>query len=162
MSPTASRPASRHLLRAIATTALVAGTLDIVAACTQFALTTGKSPVIVLQFVASGVFGKAAFTGGPAMAVWGLLLHFLIATIFTVAYFWLYPRLPWLGRHPVAAGLGYGVVVWLIMNRMVVPLSGVAPQPFIPLKALMAAAILMLCIGLPIALLTARYYNSRR
>jgi uncharacterized membrane protein YagU involved in acid resistance len=155
----AGGPAHQSRLRAIATTALLAGTLDITAACTQAALTSGISPAAVLRYVASGVFGKAAFVGGAEMAVWGLVFHYLIASVFTVVYFWLSARLSVLVRHPVLAGLGYGLVVWSIMNLLVVPASATPKLPFQPLKAAVGAGIIMVCIGLPIALRAARYYT---
>lgn len=43
---------------------LLVGTLDITAASVQYYARTGKSPLNVLRFVASGVFGQAALSGG--------------------------------------------------------------------------------------------------
>ena len=157
LHPTPSSSASRVAF--IVGTALLAGTLDITAAMTNFAVSSGRNPLQVLPYVASGVFGKAAFNGSPTMLVWGLVFHFGIALAFTVFYFWLYLRLAWLGRHPVLGGLLYGIAVWLVMNRVVVPLSQVPVGPFNLTQALINAGILMLCIGLPISLLAHRYYR---
>ena len=61
-------------------------------------------------------------------------------------------------RQPVAAGLLYGVAVYLVMNLVVLPLSNVAQRPFVPSLAVMIMVIIhMLCVGLPIALVTRRY-----
>ncbi|GAB3861531.1 hypothetical protein GCM10028822_41150 [Hymenobacter terrigena] len=156
----AERPAG--WLSAALVTGLLAGTLDITAACTQYVLTTHKSPVGVLYFVASGLVGRAAFAGGPGMAVLGLVAHYCIAVAFAVFLYWLSPRLPVLLRYPVLAGLGYGLVVWLIMNLVVLPSSRVAVPPLKPEPAAIGLVILMLCIGLPIALRAARFYAGRR
>jgi uncharacterized membrane protein YagU involved in acid resistance len=147
-------------LRAAFITGLIAGTLDIAAACTQYVLMAHKPPANVLYFVASGIVGNAAFAGGPAMALMGLALHYGISLFFAVAFYWLYSRLPGLGRHRVLAGLVYGAVVWLIMNALVVPFSQTPKLPFNLFSAAVGVAIIMLCIGLPISLRAARFYAA--
>ncbi len=144
--------------RAALAAGLLAGTLDITAACTRYTLATHKSFANVLTYVASGCFGPAAFTGGAAMAWAGLALHYLIATGFAVAFFLLYPRLALLRGRPVPTGLLYGVAVWLVMNLIIVPLSRAHKLPFTVAGAAREMAILMVCVGLPIAVLAARYY----
>jgi uncharacterized membrane protein YagU involved in acid resistance len=61
-----------------------------------------------------------------------------------------------LRRRPIVAGLAYGVVVWLVMNLVVLPLSAVRQGPFNPAQAAVGMAMLMCCIGLPIALIVGR------
>jgi hypothetical protein len=66
-------------------------------------------------------------------------------------------RLPRLRREAVAWGLGYGVVVFLVMGFVVIPLSRIPPStPTLPLllNGLIAHALL---VGLPIALAARRY-----
>ncbi|WP_133272023.1 hypothetical protein [Hymenobacter radiodurans] len=87
MPPFSAPPFFANRVAYIAGTALLAGTLDISAAMTNFAVSTGGSPLRVLPYVASGVFGKAAFSGSPLMLVWGLVFHFSIALVFTVFFF---------------------------------------------------------------------------
>lgn len=135
---------------------LVAGTLDITAACTYYPLTAGISPVAILQGIASGWLGPAAFSGGLRTAALGLASHYLIALIWTVLFFVSARTFGWLTRHRVLAGLGYGVVVWLIMNLVVLPLSNVRHRPFQLWPSVVGAVILMLCIGLPIAAIVGR------
>lgn len=146
-------------LKVILVAGLIAGALDIIAACTSFYINTGKDPQIVLKFIASGVFGgKAAFTGGQAMVAWGLLFHFIIATGFAAFFVLLYLKWKFLSKHIILSGLLYGLFAWIIMNRLVVPLSRTAPQPFDWSKAIISMLILMFMIGLPIALITKKYY----
>lgn len=108
------------------------------------------------MFVASGVFGKEAFTGGVLMSVCGLLFHFLIAFIFTTFFFFIYPRLKFLSFNVILTALLYGVFVWIIMNRIVLPLSNTPVIPFTWMGAAIAAGILTLCIGLPLAIIAKR------
>ena len=141
------------------------GTLDIIAACTQFYIKTGKNPEIVLKYIASALFGKEAMSSGIKMSVVGLLLHYTIAFIFTVFFFWIYPKLKFLSPSDqvIRAGLNifltavlYCLFVWTIMNEVVVPLSKITARPFSWPGAAQAAAILIVCIGLPLSLIASK------
>ena len=152
----------RNPLPWILAAGFVAGTLDITAACTQYYIKTGKGPAGVLRYVASGIFGRPALSGGDAMAAWGLLFHYLIAFLFTIFFFLVYPRIPLLSKNKVVTGLVYGLVVWAVMNLVVVPISAVPQGPFKLKNAAIAATILMFCIGLPISLIIGKYYSKDR
>jgi hypothetical protein len=134
----------------------IAGTLDICAASIQYYIKTGKGPENVLKFIASGVFGKDAFSGGHLMSACGLLLHYIIAFAFTVFFFFLYPRLKFLSVNLFLTALLYGIFTWLVMNRVVLPLSNTPALPFSWLGAAIAAGILTLCIGLPLAIIAGK------
>ncbi len=112
---------------------LIAGTVDIGAA----ALISGIDPSVVQQFIAGGVLGPAALRGG-AYTMWlGLFLQWgmsvLIAGIFVLAAL----RVRWVAARWVLAGLGYGAIVFVVMNYAVMPLSAwhrvnhFKPLPFI-------------------------------
>ena len=73
-------------LKLIIKAGLIAGSLDIIAAFLNFYFKTGKNPTIVLKYTASAIFGKDAVTGGNGMALTGLLLHYIIAFIFTIFF----------------------------------------------------------------------------
>jgi hypothetical protein len=137
--------------RAIAWGGLAAGALDITAACVFYAL-RGVAPVRILQSVASGLLGAAAFQGGAATAALGLGLHFTIAFGAAGVYALGRRLLPVLSERLVLSGLAYGVVVYLVMNFVVLPLSAVAVRPFDPKVAVPMVVIHMLFVGLPIAL----------
>ena len=113
----------------------------------------------VLHSVASGLLGPAAFEGGAKTAAIGLLLHYLIATIWTIVFYIASRRLLILIERPVSFGLLYGVAVYLFMNFVVVPLSRVpTPRNPPPLTGrLIQMLIIMFCIGLPIALIVRRF-----
>ena len=101
---------------------LVAGTVDIAAA----SLINMANPLRILLAIASGLLGKAAFHGGGGVMLLGLVLQWvmsiIIAGVFTLAA----ARIPALARRWVLNGALYGVVVFIVMNFVVVPLS-VAP-----------------------------------
>jgi uncharacterized membrane protein YagU involved in acid resistance len=151
------------LLKVILIAGLLAGTLDIIAACVNAYINNPRStPDKVLQFIASAVFGKKAFAGGNTMAAWGLLFHYIIATGWAVIFIIAYQKMKFLSRNIVLSGLGYGVIVWVLMTRVIVPLTMIKQPPFTWDKAIVAMLILMFFIGLPIALVTKKYYPKLR
>jgi len=142
-------------------TALLAGTLDIAAAMLNFYLPTGKNPVIVLQFIASGVFGKTAFAGDPMMPWYGTIFHYCIAATWTVTYFFIYPKIKILSKNWFLSGSSYAVIVWLIMTQAVLPLSNVPQIPFDLGRAAIGIAILIVCVGMPISFLVSKFYRMK-
>jgi hypothetical protein len=161
MSRPETSSAVNKSVRTILWAGLVAGTLDALGATIVFMLRGGKDPAGIWKFVASGIFGKEAFAGGSGMVVWGLVFHFCIAITWAIIFFQLYPTLRRLISNPVVLGLLYGIVVWLVMNLGVLPLSNVTTQPFRLSGVLIGMGVLVVCIGLPISLITHKYYSGR-
>lgn len=140
---------------------LLAGTLDILAAFTNAYLSTGTSPLAVLRFVASGVFGQYAFTGGIAIALAGLLFHFIIATGWATLYYLLYPMIRKITSNWLISGLIYGIIVWTLMRFVILPLSNVTMRPFqFNYQTFIAIGIIMIFVGLPIAWVVQKKYSS--
>ncbi len=142
-------------------TTLIAGMLDIIAACLHSYLTNGTMPSRVLRFVASGVFGTSAFTGGNQMLAWGLLFHFIIAFSCTASFFLLYPKIKILSSSWLANAVVIGVVAWCVTNLIIVPISNTPKFPFNPGRAAVALVILVICIGMPIAY-NAKYFFGKK
>jgi hypothetical protein len=148
------------MLKPIAVATAIAGTLDILSAF-FFAHLAGMSPIGVLKFVASGPFGDAP-TATLGWALAGLAVHFAIMACMAAAFMLIAPRIPLLLRRPIAAGLLYGLLLWLIMYWVVRPLR----WPAMPLphslygiaNALFSHSIL---VGIPIALVASRYFGRR-
>ena len=107
--------------------ALVVGTLDI-AEVMIVSWLRGNAPLKILQAIASGIYGKAAYAGGTRTILIGLALHFFIAAVVVAVYFLASRKLAILNRHPVLTGAIYGVGVYLFMNFVVLPLAGMAPK----------------------------------
>lgn len=102
-------------------------TLDLVYACSIWAWLRHVSPVRVLQFIASGALGDAAFEGGYASALLGAGFHYFIATMMVLTYYLVSRRYRTLVQHPVRYGLPYGLLLWGVMTYVVVPLSQAHP-----------------------------------
>jgi hypothetical protein len=159
-----SRQASAHKIyepsaaQTIVSATLIAGSLDIIAAIISFLANGNKDPIKIFYYIASGVFGKeTAYGSGTWMAFLGLFLHYVIAFIWSVLLFLVYPWLKAFLKNKVVIGLLYGMFVWLIMNRVVLPISNTPALPFSIQGAIIGCLILMFCIGLPISLIVDRY-----
>jgi hypothetical protein len=107
----------------------VGGLLDIIYAIVLWGVILGGSPMGILQSIASGLLGKAAYDGGTSTAILGLALHFLIAFLMALAYVLASRKLPVLTARPVLMGVIYGVALYLVMNFIVVPLSAIGYRP---------------------------------
>jgi hypothetical protein len=136
--------------------------MDITAASIQYYTRTGKGPGAVLRFVASGALGRSALKGGTGTEIAGLGFHYLVALIFTLFFFFIFPLISIARKNLVITGLIYGMMVWAVMNLLVLPMSAAPPIPFVLKKAAIAMAILMVCIGLPISLILGNYYKRVR
>lgn len=145
------------LLRAIGWGTLVAGTLDIMSAIVMY-LPRGVGAERVLQSVASGLLGRAAYQSGANAAVLGLLLHFLIMLVIVLVYVLASRRFSGLVNHAAVWGPIYGVIVYGVMNFIVVPLSAIGggKSPAL-LDALVQLGIHIVCVGLPIAFIARRF-----
>lgn len=130
---------------------LLVGVLDITAAMLSFYLSTGKSPEIVLKFIASAVQGTDAYIGGMASILLGIALHFLVAFLFTLFFFLLYKPMT-LHRYTIyLTGVVYGIFIWFVMNKLVLPMTSAKQQSFKWVEAGRAMLILITMVGLPLA-----------
>jgi uncharacterized membrane protein YagU involved in acid resistance len=150
----------KNLSSRIITAGAIVGTLDIVAAAIYFFQVTRSNPLNVLKYVASGVFGMAAFSGGNMMYLYGLIFHFIIAFAFTIFFFWLFPRVKFFSKNKILTGIIYGVFIWAVMNLVVVKLSNVPRQPFNIAAAMITLIILVVCIGIPLSYMANAFYKK--
>ena len=133
----------------------VGATCDIVYAIV-FTSWRGIPPERLLQTVASGLLGKAAYDGGWPVAALGLGLHYAIVIVAAALFFAVARRWAWLREEPITAGLAYGVAIYGFMNFVVLPLSAY-PYPLrFPLLATSTGLLAHMAVGLSIALITRR------
>jgi hypothetical protein len=146
MTAEAAGTARRSPVLSILLGGLAAGTGDSILACVLYPVSLTR----IYQSVASGLIGRAAFSGGLTTASLGMLLHFTIATIWAAVFVGASRVLPLLVRWSVPVGLAYGCVVYLLMKYVVVPLSNVPRLGRFEPWAIVGHAFL---VGLPIVLL---------
>jgi uncharacterized membrane protein YagU involved in acid resistance len=108
--------------RAVLVGGALAGAGDITFAI-LFAMSGGMAAEKLLQIVASGALGKAAFDGGAGTAAIGLLCHFALSFVWATLFVLAARKLPALTAKPLLTAVGYGLLVFLIMRLVVLPLS---------------------------------------
>lgn len=152
----------RHrVIQTILLGGLAAGVLDIADAII-FTLIRGGSPARMLQGIASGLLGQGAFQGGSATAALGLFLHFVIATGATAVFVAVSLRVPALLKRPFVWGPLYGLVVYVVMRFVVLPLSLIRMQPFavnIGFANQIFAHVFL--VGIPIVVVASRLLPAR-
>ena len=148
-------PAIR-VLGAVILGGLIAGTIDIGAA----ALINRTNPFVIQQFIAGGLLGPAALQGGAHTMWLGLFLPWgmsiLISAIFVLASL----RARWLRAHWVVGGLAYGVIVFVVMNYAVVPLSAWHRFNHFTPASFIGNLVAMLVFGLIISICARRFLGA--
>ena len=120
-------------------------------------LIQGNPYILVWQYIASGLLGDAAFGGGIATALLGLLLHLIIVFVIAAVFIMSAARIPFLRRHAIVASLLYGFGVFIVMNMIVTPLSAAPDLPPPTLPWLIEAVIEhIVMVGLPFGVLVRR------
>lgn len=123
--------------------------------CVLFWSPQGVSPSRLLQGIAAGALGRASFHGGLATALLGALFQWFIGFCQVLAYALVARRLHLLREHPRRYGIAYGMLLYLVMNNIVLPLSA-SPPPTHASMAWMLANIPMFAVFGTIAALFAR------
>lgn len=152
--------AQKSLFMTILISGLIVGTFDLTAATIQTLIYNG-SPVKMFKYISSGVYGKDALNGGSGFAIQGVLFHYCIAMIWTIIFFLIYPKIPFLSKNRILTGILYGMLVWTIMSRVVVQLSNTPKAPFNFGRACIAAGILIVAIGIPLSFMANAYYRKK-
>jgi uncharacterized membrane protein YagU involved in acid resistance len=157
------RAATLSPARAILYGTLVVGTLDALDAIVFFGLRSGTTPMRIFQGIAGGWLGRSVgatspFAGGLSRAALGLATHYFIAFGIVTTYFVISRRLRLLTRHPIPCGLVYGLLAYLVMNRVVIPLSAIGGPAAWPVLPVLANGLLIHAfgVGLPSAIFAAR------
>ena len=111
--------------RAIVVGGIIAGVLDLAYAFVVYGpLSYGLTPEQVLQSGAAGWIGRdVSRAGGLPTAALGLVTHFMLATMMATVFVICASRVAALRIQPIGTGLLYGVVLYVMMNYVVVPLS---------------------------------------
>ena len=147
------------MLKPIAIATAIAGTLDILFAMI-LTLAFGREVPAMLRYVASGPFAAAADMGA-AGAILGLLVHFALMAIMAAVYVTVARGRPHFVAKPIQWGILYGLATYFVMNWLVVPLRFGTPLPPPPLSMATQLFAHIVLVGLPIALVAARYLRPK-
>jgi len=147
------------MLKPIAIATAICGTLDIVFAMILTVL-FGREIGNMLRYVGSGPFPQA-MDMGTGGAILGLLVHYALMALIVAVFMLIARERPRLLESPVMAGTAYGLLTYVIMNLVVVPLRFAAPLPPKPLSIGTQLFAHILLVGIPTALIAAHYLKRR-
>lgn len=143
-------------------TACIVAILDGLAGVALALALHGRSPVFVFQYIASGLLGTSAFSGGLSAAFIGMLCHLIIAASWTVLFFVVHgPVARRIGNRPARIVI-YGVTIWTAMNLVVLPLSQVPRGTPDALQVSAGIMALILAAGWPMVIRFDEYYTKVR
>ena len=166
MNTTPSIPASAPPLKLTGLGLVLAGGLlgglgDIVFAFIYYA-PTGATPIRILQYIASGVLGPASFQMGLGSAALGAFLHFFTSVCAAFVFFLVSTKFTFLTFRWLISGLVFGVLMFLAMRLVVVPLSAVKVGPMKISSIIGELCSHMFLFGIPIAYTVSRAALRRR
>lgn len=137
----------RNALVAILLGGVIAGTVDIGAA----ALINGKGPDYIAQIIAGGLIGKGSFSGGTGTVVLGVIVQWVLSMIIAAIYVGASLKLPILRKQWWAAGIAFGVPVFVVMEFVVLRFSALHAKPHFTTDSLVKNLAAMMVFGLIIA-----------
>ena len=123
--------------------------------CVLFWSPQGVAPTRILQGIAAGALGAASFSGGLVTALLGAGFQWLIGCGFVLAYALVARHVSLLWRYPRHYGIAYGMLLYIVMTHIVVPLSA-APTAAHPNVVWMLTSIPMFAVFGTIAAVFAR------
>ena len=147
-----------QLIRYVAIAGFTAGSLDGLAAI--FILSHGDASSI-FKFIASGIYGKQAFNGGEGMVLLGIAIHYMIACTVALVYFTLFGHLGIYRKNILVNAVAYGLLIYLFMNIIVLSISNATVPPRTLVSIARNAAILIVCVALPIVYIKRRFDSVR-
>ena len=148
----------RSMVKPVVLGTLLCGSLDILLAI-FLTLSRGKHVGDMLRFVASGPFPSAT-SMGDAGALLGLAVHFALMAIM-VGVFMVAAR-AWqrLTDRPSTAGVIYGLITYVVLDLVVVPLRFPAAWPPSGLSIATQLFAHVCLVGIPTALIARRFLRG--
>lgn len=151
---------TQSIFSSIVGATIITGVLDAIAAIIVYGIFYKYNPIQIYQFVSSALLGADAYKGGIPIAFLGLFFHFIIAFAASFIFIQLYAKWAFLRNNVAVIGLLYGLVIWLVMNKLVIPFTKIPASPF-DVVAIIGIIWHMLLVGLPIALIADKHFKSR-
>ena len=139
------------MVRTVAIATLVAGALDIIYAMI-LTLVAGREIGAMLRSVASGPIPGASGMGSAGAAL-GLVTHFVLMSIMAGAFMFAARNYPVLLARPIWAGIAFGVLTYIAMNLIVVPVRFDTPLPLEARRVVSQLFAHIVLVGIPIALI---------
>jgi hypothetical protein len=139
--------AAKSSARAVVVAGIAAGTIDIGSA--MFILQQPATKIC--RYICYGLIGERALSGGVSMVLLGLVLQEAMSMLIAAIYLFAMRQTTVLGSRPLLSGLVAGVVIFLVMNYFVMPLSKVGHVAHFSPEMFAKNMLAMLLFGLIIA-----------
>jgi hypothetical protein len=149
----------RSIWKPIAVATLVCGMLDILLAII-LTLLRGKEPAAMLRYVASGPFPGATEYGAVG-ALLGLVVHFTLMAVMVAVFVLAARSRPALLDRPLLWGFVYGLITYVVLDLIVVPLRFPAAWPPQPLSIATQLFAHIVLVGWPTALIARHFLRAR-
>jgi hypothetical protein len=151
-----------NFLKTILPVALIAGTLDAAAAVVLYAKPVNLHTTAgIFRYIASALFGNPAFSAGPFYPIMGLVMHYLIALIWSGLYLMILLRILKPGYVWIKMIL-FSCTIWIVMNGVVLPTFGLISTHHETWTTLKSYAPILLCVAFPICILLEKNVNLTR
>ena len=147
------------MLKPTAIATAISGSLDILFAMI-LTVAFGREIPNMLRYVASGPF-PAATVMGSAGAILGLVVHFALMAVMAAVLMICLQRNTQYLDHPALVGLVYGLLTYVVMNLIVVPLRFGTPMPPKLLSIMSQLFAHIVLVGIPMALVARRYLRPQ-
>jgi len=152
---------STRFFKTVLLTGLFAGLMDLISAYVTRWAVTGKYAAKMLNYIASGALGlETGLAGGNDVQLLGLFFHFFIACSFTLFFFWIFPRVPFLAFNKYLVGMLYAIFVNLVMGQIILRLSRLPVKPFSVSDSIIDWIVFGIVFGIPIVYSTYKYYGK--
>lgn len=139
---------------------VTAGTLDILSAIVLTIL-AGNPVDRMLAGIASGPFGDRVLALGLTASILGLATHYVLMAVMVLVFAWLVWRYPDLSRRSVAAGILYGLAIYVVMYWLVLPARWPDSAQIVSIRTVAIPMLIhAVLVGLPISLIVSG--TSRR
>jgi uncharacterized membrane protein YagU involved in acid resistance len=147
------------MLKPIALATLISGTLDILLAM-GLTLIYGREIPNMLRYVASGPFPSAKDMGASG-ATLGLLVHFTLMAIMAAVFMVAARARPTILEKPIETAIAYGVLTYVVLDLLVVPLRFPAAFPPKPMSIATQLFAHVVLVGFVFVAIARRYFQAR-
>lgn len=148
----------RSIIKPSIIATILCGTLDILLAM-GLTLMRGRHIGDMLRFVASGPFPDATAMGRSG-AILGLGVHYSLMAIMVAVFLIAARQIPRIVDKPVLSGVAYGLLTYVVLDLIVVPLRFPAAWPPAPLSIGTQLFAHIVLVGIPTALIARRALRS--
>ena len=138
---------------------LIAGlTLELFLAAAQWSKGGAAGAIAGIEWTASVAAGNGVI-GQPYAVPLGLALHFATSILWAFGFLYVADRQPQLFARPFISGLGFGIVVYFLMQALLVPAGKFAGMTIYSFDRDIVAHTLF--FGVPLSLIVARLARPR-